>query len=174
MVMMTKARRGRLSASSLCWIGISVFSANIHSVSAFLTVDHPFVTQKYGKIQERSYATSLWDSTDSNGETDGADTDPTSNNKSTPDVPLTPCNRICRYNANVFDGQVCIGCFRETFEIAAWQGMSPSEKCFALMDAMDRLEEVNTGNVDVVADGAVTREELQRQAEYWNQQTKAS
>jgi predicted Fe-S protein YdhL (DUF1289 family) len=89
----------------------------------------------------------------------------------TTSVPLTPCNRICRYNANVYDGQVCIGCFRETFEIGAWQSMSASEKYFALLDAKDRLEEYTDDGIAV--EGAVSMEELERQAEFWKQQADA-
>ena len=42
-------------------------------------------------------------------------------------VPSTPCTRICRYNADFFDGQVCIGCYREAYEIGTWTSMSPYE-----------------------------------------------
>ena len=83
-------------------------------------------------------------------------------------VPVTPCTRICRYNSNVFDGQVCIGCFRETFEIGAWQGMSPDEKYYALLDAIDRVEEVvAAGTIDDVSTTGTSQEELLRQANYW-------
>jgi predicted Fe-S protein YdhL (DUF1289 family) len=53
----------------------------------------------------------------------------------------TPCNRICRYNANVYDGKVCIGCFRDTYEISHWDKMTPQERSNALDDAADRLTE---------------------------------
>lgn len=85
-------------------------------------------------------------------------------------IPLTPCNRICRYNANVYDGQVCIGCFRETYEIGAWQGMLPSEKYFALLDANDRLVGLLANGDEHVVDAAITTEDLDRQAEYWKEQ----
>jgi predicted Fe-S protein YdhL (DUF1289 family) len=94
-------------------------------------------------------------------------------------VPVTPCNRICRYNANIYQGQVCIGCFRETYEIAAWKGMSAREKYFTLIDAIDRLEQVtattftknscNHNGFQIVT-GAVSREELERQAKFWKEQ----
>jgi predicted Fe-S protein YdhL (DUF1289 family) len=93
-----------------------------------------------------------------------------------PSVSVTPCNRICRYNANIYNGHVCIGCFRETYEIAAWQGMSASEKYFTLMDAMDRLEQVTTPDNSSTqlqlqkVEGAISREELARQAEFWKGQ----
>lgn len=80
------------------------------------------------------------------------------------EVPVTPCTRICRYNSNVFDGQVCIGCFRDTFEIGSWQSMTPEEKYYALLDAVDRLEE--TTAIDQSSTGTSTNE-LLRQAEYW-------
>ena len=54
------------------------------------------------------------------------------------DVPMTPCNRICRYNSSFYDGQVCIGCFREAFEIGTWENMTPTQKSMTLLDAIDR------------------------------------
>ena len=90
--------------------------------------------------------------------------------KSTPAVPLTPCTRICRYNSKVFGGQVCIGCFRETYEIGRWQSMSKNEKYYALLDAADRHEELQCmGNGNDVTTN-VSREELMRQAEFWKSQ----
>ena len=79
--------------------------------------------------------------------------------KDTP-PPLTPCTRICRYNTNVFDGQVCIGCYREPYEIGTWASMSAEEKYLTLLDALDR-------QAAVPMDGAITRDELARQAAYW-------
>jgi predicted Fe-S protein YdhL (DUF1289 family) len=84
-----------------------------------------------------------------------------------PPVPITPCTRICRYNANVFEGHVCIGCFRDTYEIGNWASMAPIEKYYALLDAIVRLEEVVKGpTIDESATGT-SRQELFRQAEYW-------
>lgn len=80
-------------------------------------------------------------------------------------VPVTPCTRICRYNASIFDGQVCIGCFRDTFEISNWQSMNASEKYYTLLDACDRLEEASQ-IIDETASGT-SRKELEKQAEFW-------
>ncbi|KAL3930281.1 MAG: hypothetical protein SGBAC_011831 [Bacillariaceae sp.] len=80
------------------------------------------------------------------------------------EVPVTPCTRICRYNADFFGGQVCIGCYREPYEIGTWASMSPSEKYMGLLDAIDRCDESA-----VALDGAISVEELQRQADYWKQ-----
>jgi predicted Fe-S protein YdhL (DUF1289 family) len=52
----------------------------------------------------------------------------------------SPCVRICRYNADLYDGVVCIGCFREAFEIASWNSFSASERLYALQDAIDRQQ----------------------------------
>lgn len=81
------------------------------------------------------------------------------------EVPVTPCTRICRYNNNVFDGQVCIGCFRDTFEIGAWSSLTAEEKHFALLDAADRMAEA-FGIIDEASTGT-SSQELLRQAEYW-------
>jgi predicted Fe-S protein YdhL (DUF1289 family) len=86
-----------------------------------------------------------------------------------PVVPVTPCTRICRYNANVFDGQVCIGCFRETYEIGHWQRMTATEKYYALLDAIERLENVSFLMMDE-SDTGTSRDELLRQADYWKSQ----
>ena len=91
----------------------------------------------------------------------------TDNNQIT-DVPVTPCNRICRYNSEFFDGQVCIGCFRETHEISTWASMDASERYWTLLDAMDRMEEV-AGN-GASFEGAVSKEELILQAKFWEKQ----
>jgi predicted Fe-S protein YdhL (DUF1289 family) len=53
---------------------------------------------------------------------------------------LTPCVRICRYNSDFFDGAVCIGCFRETFDIGNWASFDTKERIYALQDALDRQE----------------------------------
>ena len=82
-------------------------------------------------------------------------------------VPVTPCTRICRYNSNVFDGKVCIGCFRETFEIGNWQSLSPTEKHYALLDAADRLEAVVESKTLEESDIGTSREDLLLQAEFW-------
>lgn len=78
-------------------------------------------------------------------------------------VPVTPCTRICRYNADFFDGQVCIGCYRETFEIGTWESMSASQKYMALLDAIDRWKDSATAELD----GSISLDDLKRQAEYW-------
>ena len=39
------------------------------------------------------------------------------------------------------DGKVCIGCFREQFEITNWLRMTDEEKALALKDSNERREE---------------------------------
>ncbi|KAK1747329.1 adenylate kinase [Skeletonema marinoi] len=70
-------------------------------------------------------------------------------------IPVTPCNRICRYNNSFYDGQVCIGCFREEYEIKMWQSMTASEKSLTLVDQIERCidEEKSSGGS---YDGSVT------------------
>mmetsp|Transcript_23734 Transcript_23734/g.33303 ORF Transcript_23734/g.33303 Transcript_23734/m.33303 type:complete len:345 (+) Transcript_23734:355-1389(+) len=80
------------------------------------------------------------------------------------DFVSTPCVRICRYNADFYDGQVCLGCYREAFEIGTWSGMSSIEKYFALLDAADRCPDDDSG---VVFEGSTTRNELLQQAKAW-------
>ena len=104
-------------------------------------------------------------------------------NKSSDDVPSTPCVRICRYNANFYDGQICIGCYRDAYEISSFLDMTGKEKAWALLDAADRVPEgcdviegdesgdetdVGTSNCDFSA--AISKEELLRQAKYWEKQ----
>lgn len=78
------------------------------------------------------------------------------------DFPVTPCTRICRYNADFFDGNICIGCFRDVHEISNWSSMSPKSKIYALEDAADRSQV--TGKL---FEGAITSRELLRQAKNW-------
>ncbi len=83
---------------------------------------------------------------------------------------VTPCNRICRYNNNFFNGKVCIGCFRETIEISSWSQMTNLEKGFALEDAADRCDESCIGTIqegDIRFDGGVDSNELRKQAQAW-------
>lgn len=82
-------------------------------------------------------------------------------------IPSTPCTRICRYNADFYDGQVCIGCFRDTFEISQWASMTNTERSYALMDAADRVDDVDNGP-SLLFEGAVSKEELLRQAKFWD------
>ena len=99
---------------------------------------------------------------------------------SSDDVPSTPCVRICRYNANFYDGQICIGCYRDAYEISSWPSMTKKEKSWALLDAADRVPEgcdviegdesgdatdAGTGSCDFSA--AISKDELLRQAKYW-------
>ena len=79
---------------------------------------------------------------------------------SQPRVKSTPCNRICRYNSNFFDGEVCIGCFRDTHEISNWVSMTSQEKSYALEDAAER-------SVSASFDGSISEEELRCQANGW-------
>ena len=55
--------------------------------------------------------------------------------------PPTPCTRICRYNINCYDGNVCIGCFRDTHDISHWSCFSSKEKQYSLEDAADRCHD---------------------------------
>ena len=79
---------------------------------------------------------------------------------------VTPCTRICRYNADFYGGQVCIGCFREGFEIGTWSSMSDMERSYALFDAADRSSEE-------MFEGSVANEELLRQARAWEERSRA-
>jgi predicted Fe-S protein YdhL (DUF1289 family) len=87
----------------------------------------------------------------------------------------TPCNRICRYNTNVYDGHVCIGCFRDTYEISHWEGMTPQEKAYTLDDAAVRLAEQLSTKTTTTNDnedgrrwyGSVSETELREQANQW-------
>ncbi len=108
---------------------------------------------------------------DNTDKSDGGETPSAAENASTnneQEVPITPCNRICRYNNSFYNGQVCIGCFRDTYEIKMWQSMTPSEKSVTLLDAIDRCSS-DTGekNSNRNFDGAVTVEELVKQYNYW-------
>jgi len=90
-------------------------------------------------------------------------------NSKRPSVPATPCNRICRYNSSFYGGKVCIGCFREAYEIEMWQSMTPAQKSMTLLDAMDRCtDNDNDGATGESFDGAITMEELSRQYAHWS------
>ena len=83
--------------------------------------------------------------------------------------PPTPCTRICRYNADCYDGKVCIGCFRDTHDIAQWSSMSPIEKMFSLEDAADRCKDLSERGKDTETcyEGGITEAALRDQATHW-------
>jgi predicted Fe-S protein YdhL (DUF1289 family) len=86
-------------------------------------------------------------------------TSKTSSN-TTSKVPVTPCVRICRYNAGFYNGAVCIGCFREAYEIQTWESSSPQERVYTLEDALDRYNHMEE---PLLFPGSISREELVRQ-----------
>lgn len=83
--------------------------------------------------------------------------------------PPTPCTRICRYNADCYDGKVCIGCFRDTHDIAQWSSMSAAEKMFSLEDAADRCKNLSERGkgTDTCYEGGITEAALRDQATRW-------
>ena len=83
--------------------------------------------------------------------------------------PPTPCTRICRYNASCYDGKVCIGCFRDTHDIAQWSGMSHAEKMFSLEDAADRCHDLTSEgkDTDTFFEGGISEAALRSQATLW-------
>jgi predicted Fe-S protein YdhL (DUF1289 family) len=81
-----------------------------------------------------------------------------------PSFRSTPCVRLCRYNSNFFNGQVCIGCFRETYEISQWSSLDNREKACALQDAFDRWQ---CSSSFATLDGSITGDELMQQADAW-------
>ena len=83
--------------------------------------------------------------------------------------PPTPCTRICRYNGNCYDGKVCIGCFRDTHDIAQWSSMSPAEKMFSLEDAADRCRDLSSDgkDTDTCFEGGSSEDALRDQASLW-------
>ena len=51
---------------------------------------------------------------------------------------ISPCVKICKYDSKFMDGMVCIGCFREQYEITNWLRFSADEKRKALIDIKER------------------------------------
>ena len=51
---------------------------------------------------------------------------------------ISPCVKICKYDSKFMDGMVCIGCFREQYEITNWLKLSTDEKKQALIDIEER------------------------------------
>uniref|UniRef100_A0A7S3YLX8 VOC domain-containing protein n=1 Tax=Heterosigma akashiwo TaxID=2829 RepID=A0A7S3YLX8_HETAK len=80
-------------------------------------------------------------------------------------LPFTPCVRICRYKDFFFNGRVCIGCFREQFEISGWDSFTDSERGDALLDAAERLAEYT--EKEYGGGGAVKKEILLHQSKLW-------
>jgi predicted Fe-S protein YdhL (DUF1289 family) len=58
-----------------------------------------------------------------------------------PNIPKkikSPCVKICKYDDNFMNGMVCIGCFREQYEITNWLSMSEKERDLAYIDIRNR------------------------------------
>ena len=53
---------------------------------------------------------------------------------------ISPCIKICKYDNKFMDGMVCIGCFREQYEITNWLKLSGDEKKRALIDIKERKD----------------------------------
>ena len=51
---------------------------------------------------------------------------------------ISPCVKICKYDSKFMDGMVCIGCFREQYEITNWLKMTATEKKRVLVDIEER------------------------------------
>ena len=58
-----------------------------------------------------------------------------------PDIPKkikSPCVKICKYDDAFMSGMVCIGCFREQYEITNWLRMTEKERDLAYIDILNR------------------------------------
>ena len=56
---------------------------------------------------------------------------------------LSPCVKICKYDKNFMNGMVCIGCFREQFEITSWTSMSANQKKEVIENSKERRVKFN-------------------------------
>tara|TARA_B100001093_G_scaffold418746_1_gene410085 strand:+ start:76 stop:273 length:198 start_codon:yes stop_codon:yes gene_type:complete len=50
----------------------------------------------------------------------------------------SPCVKICKYDDTFMSGMVCIGCFREQYEITNWLRMTEKERDLAYIDILNR------------------------------------
>ena len=122
-------------------------------------------TQDKQRTQERQYSQHQQQHDNIESSRDEAENKASGNTSKTEaisEVPITPCIRICRYNSNFYNGQVCIGCYREAYEIQGWQSMTNTEKSMTLLDSIDRCDE-SEGTFE----GATSKQELIKQYEYW-------
>lgn len=54
---------------------------------------------------------------------------------------LNPCNRICRFNKDFYEGQVCIGCFRTVDEMRTWESLDARARSWTEEDMAERRAE---------------------------------
>ena len=78
-------------------------------------------------------------------------------------IPSSPCTNICRYKSKFYDGQVCIGCFRDEYDIKNWDKFDNASRTYSLEDALVRCEE-SAGAFE----GSISCSELYRQAAAWS------
>ena len=55
----------------------------------------------------------------------------------------SPCVKVCKYDKNFMDGMVCVGCFREQYEITSWTSMSTNQKKEVIEDSKERRIKFN-------------------------------
>ena len=55
----------------------------------------------------------------------------------------SPCVKVCTYDKNFMDGMVCVGCFREQYEITSWTSMSTNQKKEVIEDSKEREKKFN-------------------------------
>lgn len=55
----------------------------------------------------------------------------------------SPCVKICKYDKTFMGGMVCIGCFREQFEITSWTTLSNNQKEEVIKDSKERKLKFN-------------------------------
>ena len=84
--------------------------------------------------------------------------------KASPQPPPSPCTRICRYNSKFYNGQVCIGCFRDEYDIRNWDTYDNLSRKTSLEDAGDRCGESD----GLSFEGSISCSELYRQAASWS------
>lgn len=129
----------RGNPSSSRWIGLSSLLQCVSIVGAFRSSPRWLCSRSSSRVRLANYDDTEYDS-------------PTSSDA----VPSTPCVRICRYNKNFYDGQVCIGCFRDAFDIGEWVSFDNTERLYALEDALDRWDGESF-------EGSISRQALEEQ-----------
>ena len=114
--------------------------------------------------------TAVGDSQSKNSHENSPSPKASAKNSNASGVPVSPCIWICRYNSAFYEGQVCIGCFREAYEIGTWQSMTPLQKSMTLLDSIDRCSGDTKGDCGMgeIFDGTITMEELKQQFMRWS------
>ena len=150
---------------------INVFAPAQQSALSLVSRDVNTGHNRNNQLQEGLDDSSSYYNANATASATSVTTQPTGSSPSSGSTTMSPCVRICRYNADFYGGAVCIGCFRETFEIGSWSSFTDQQKLYAYQDALDRCQSAELDGLSFP--GSISQTELQLQKNGLEQKIKS-